>query len=188
MAKTILLFRRKRGDQEFESLITPHVEHLYRIAFRFTGNRSDAEDLVQELMMQLYARKSELGDVDNLRPWLVRSLYYRYVDGLRRNSRDPLSVPGNDDDIEATIDSRGLTAEAEAEHAFIFQRLEVALKNISPDHRALISLHDMEGYTLSELEIMLETPLGTLKSRIHRARKNLRQEMEPFFDNLRDSE
>jgi len=183
MAKLINLFHRERD--EFEQLLIPHMEHLVRLAYRFTGNNADAEDLVQELLIQLYARKTDLKPVGHLRSWLVRGLYYRYVDSVRSAVRDPLKVL-EDEEVDALIDPKS-SSERAADNDIQAFRLDQAMAQLNPDQKALMSLHDMEGYTLAELETLLETPIGTLKSRLHRARKMLRKAMEPFIDDLRDT-
>lgn len=171
----INLFRQRQ--EGFEGLLTPHIDHLYRLAYRFSGNQHDAEDLVQELLLKLYPRYRQLREIEQLRPWLARSLYNLFIDHTRRQGRSPTAeaddaalaqIPTNDDSPEEALNS-----------AWRQRRLEQALAELNPDQRALIGLHDMEGYTLTELEQVLETPLGTLKSRLHRARAHLRKVMEP---------
>ena len=73
----------------FEELIRPHVMPLYEAAYRFLGNRSDAEDLVQDLLVKLYPRTDEMGAVRELRPWLMRVLYRQFIDSVRNRSRTP---------------------------------------------------------------------------------------------------
>jgi RNA polymerase sigma factor (sigma-70 family) len=186
-SKIIDLFRRKAEQNDFESLIMPHFDHLFRLAGRFTGNRSDAEDLVQELLLQLYPRRTKLSEVENLRPWLTRALYYRFVESKRRHSREPLYVRDNEDEEELIDQQTSSSREVESE--LTMRHLIEVMDGLNSDQRALVVLHDMEGYTLTELGVLLETPVGTLKSRLHRARSYLRKrlKMEPFWDIERDS-
>jgi RNA polymerase sigma-70 factor (ECF subfamily) len=176
MGTIVQLFQRQRSDS-FEALLAPHIEHLYRLAWRFCGNRADAEDLVQDLLVKLYARRAELTGMDYLRPWLVRTLYNLFIDSVRRAGRNPLTGAGGEDalrDLE-------VVPERDAEDLLLQQRLQQALLELNPDQRSLIALHDIEDYTLPELEQLLDTPIGTLKSRLHRARARLREllAMEP---------
>lgn len=183
----ISFFRRPRGHR-FEALLAPQVERLYRLAYRFTGNRSDAEDLVQELLVRLFPRTEELAALEHLRPWLARALYNLFIDTVRQRSRDPLHQSMEEAVLE-TVEDPGPSPEGDVERLWLRRRLAAALAELNPDQRALLALHDMEGYTLPELTIILDTPIGTLKSRLHRARERLKNslEMEPFFSARRSS-
>lgn len=184
MGTITTLFRRPQED--FDTLVTPHVEQLYRVAYRFTGTRHDAEDLVQELLVRLYPKRNDLRDMEKLGAFLTRSLYNLFIDQVRRNAREPDGVEA----AEPAADPRH-GPEMLAEGALLQRRLVTALGALNPDQRALISLHDIEGYSLPELELLLETPVGTLKSRLHRARARMREILEsvgvvePFGDSQR---
>jgi len=189
MSNIIALFShglRRRGRDRFEELVAPHVEHLYRLAYRFTGARNDAEDLVQDLLVKLYPRCGELERVEALRPWLARALYHQFIDGVRRYHADPLR---NSEDPEVLEEFAAPRANTEQEIATeqLRDRLVTALETLNPDQRALITLHDVEGYTLTELEGILDTPLGTLKSRLHRARARMRDQLGKDDDPMEPS-
>ncbi|MGM0412389.1 MAG: RNA polymerase sigma factor [Pseudomonadota bacterium] len=168
------------GPDSFEAVVGPHVDHLYRLAWRLTGSATDAEDLVQDLLIKVYPRRDEIRALDAPRPWLARALYRLHVDRWRRAGRSPLveAVPGEDgeDVIDASADT-GPGPEALAGREQDRERLAAAVDQLNADQRALVLLHDVEGYTLNELETVLEAPVGTLKSRLHRARANLRQHL-----------
>jgi RNA polymerase sigma-70 factor (ECF subfamily) len=170
---------RQLPESSFESLIKPHAEQLYRVAYRLTGHAEDAEELVQELFLKLYPRRDELAKVEQLRPWLMRVMYRMFIDQHRRNTRSPLQlVETSDEDDDHPFDriaSHEPGPEADAERADMLERLAQAVDALSEDHRVLVSLHDIEGYTLQELQSVLDCPLGTLKSRLHRARAHLRE-------------
>lgn len=179
----VSLFRRRDAAGRFEALLGPHVEYLYRLAWRFTGNEADAEDLIQDLLLKLYPRTAEIAAVDILRPWLARVLYRQYVDSVRERSRRPAPAPASvDEDPLKQVPSPAEEPEAHAERMSLQRRLLEALADLNPEQRAVVALHDVEGYTLEELEGILESPIGTLKSRLHRARAALRESvaMEPF--------
>jgi len=186
------LFRTARqvGTSTFESLLRPHVPYLYRLAVRFCGNGHDAEDLVQDLLIKLYPRSGELGKLEAVRPWLARALHNQYVDMVRKRARSPLGQslqPTREaqcDPIDELL-HQGPGPDEFLEQELTAQRLEEALACLSPEHRVLLTLHDIEGYTLQELTEILAAPLGTLKSRLHRARARLRGQlagMEPFSE------
>lgn len=171
------------GPSGFETLVGPYLEGLYRLAYRLTGHRHDAEDLVQDLLVRLYPRQEQLAGLDEPRTWLARSLYNLYVDAIRSRQRSPIGLAerGSEDLLAAMADV-GDSPETLTERRLVQRRLVEALATLNDDQRLVVSLHDMEGYTLSELEVILATPLGTLKSRLHRARRALREQLcgEPF--------
>lgn len=183
----LLPFRRTRtAASKFEDLLRPHVEYLYRLAWRFTGNMADAEDLVQDVLLKLYPRTQELFNIGQLRPWLAKVLYHQYIDSVRQRARTPIADPTNstdgDDDPFDGLPAIQESPEERAERGQWHERILRALDQLNPDQRAVVAMHDIEGYSLEELEAILETPIGTLKSRLHRARERLRQllGMEPF--------
>ena len=181
------LFKR-RGADGFDTLVTPHMSYLYRLAYRFCGNTHDAEDLVQDLLIKLYPRYQELYDIEKLAPWLARSLYNLFIDSTRKDKRNPLHGAGEVEELKEHS-SHQQEPDESLENAQLQQQLYKALAKLNLDQRALIGLHDMEGYTLQEIEKLINTPLGTLKSRLHRARQQLREQlsMEPFSSIERSS-
>ncbi|NIR31860.1 MAG: RNA polymerase sigma factor [Gammaproteobacteria bacterium] len=180
MDALLKLWRRRVSASEFEALVQPHIHHLYRLAYRFTGSVADAEDLVQDVLTKLLARSRELRSIDQPRPWLTRVLYHQFVDDVRALAREPASPPESEADPSAQEHppaGEGATPEGALEHEFTVARLQAALGRLSEAQRAVLALHDMEGYTLPELSTMLELPIGTLKSRLHRARAALRAQL-----------
>jgi RNA polymerase sigma-70 factor (ECF subfamily) len=180
-------YRRGRPPElNFEDLIRPQVDYLYRLAWRFTGNVSDAEDLVQDVLIKVYPRTQDMLAIQKLRPWLAKVLYHQYVDSLRQRKRSPVlelvsGGEGEEDPLDKVATSRE-GPEQDAERAGQRDRILAAVRQLNPEQRAIVAMHDVEGYSLEELEKMLETPIGTLKSRLHRARARLRAllPMEPF--------
>ncbi|MES9991447.1 MAG: sigma-70 family RNA polymerase sigma factor [Candidatus Thiodiazotropha sp.] len=179
---------RRRG--RFEQLVEPHFYRLYRLAYRLTSNQHDAEDLVQELLTRLYPKTAQLQQVDELKTWLARALYNLFIDKLR--ARGSMVVGHTDDDLSQRLEELpGETVGPEQcqERWQALDQLNQALNQLREPHRTLLIMHDVEGYTLTELQQILDLPLGTLKSRLHRARGGLRQilAMEPFAGNGRVS-
>ncbi len=172
------LFSKKRIDADsFEALVSPHVEQLYRLAYRYTGQQADAEDLVQDLLIKLYPRTKELQQVAQLRPWLAKSLYYLYIDRYRAKQRNPIEF-GQEHNVEEHPSLDAHQGELSPQRQDTIRDLQRAIEHLSDDHRILILMHDVEAYTLTELETILDTPLGTLKSRLHRGRAKLRKQLE----------
>ncbi|WP_372986610.1 RNA polymerase sigma factor [Marinobacter sp.] len=185
---SILSFKSGK-KRRFEILIQPHLEPMYRFAFRLAGQQQDAEDLVQDVVVKLYPRLEELETVDQLRPWLNRVLYRHFIDQLRRKSRQgdrPMSELVEADSQADWLDS--LEAEDTGPMALLEldrlgPELDRVIATLEPDQRTLLLLHDVDGWRQDEIAEILDIPLGTVKSRLHRVRaalrKKLQQQLEP---------
>lgn len=168
----------------FDALVRPHLRSLYRLGYRLTGRREDAEDLVQELLTKLYPRRKELLGIDRLRPWLTRVMYRIFIDNKRRYARSPVHLAISNDPVGDNpepldgVASDEATPEQHTEQAVTTRLLTEAVDRLSEDHRNVLALHDIEGYTLEEMQVILDCPIGTLKSRLHRGRARLRELVE----------
>lgn len=161
-------------EDRFTALVRPHLRLMYRMAYRWTQDRSEAEDLVQDVLTRLFPKTEELEAVDKLGPWLVKVLYRRYVDLYRRRVSSPIdeSISWEADD---TFFQERLLEERNRYHQLDLQRaLNRALALLDDGWRDVVLLHDVEGYTALEVAEILEINVGTVKSRLHRARKKLK--------------
>ena len=169
----ISLFSRWRGGQDsFEELVMPYMNDLYRLAYHYCSQQADAEDLVQELLIKVFQRADELQRVEKLRPWLAKSLYHLFIDRLRQQQRAPFESVQSEH-LEQMHDQRD--DGHSSEKLVVVANIEQALRQLNHEQRMLILMHDVENYTLAELETILDAPIGTLKSRLHRARAKLRE-------------
>ncbi len=183
----------KNGD-DFAVLLTSHLGDLYRFAWRLTRHKETAEDLVQDLFVSLDLRSVDPETVRNPRAWLSRILYCRFVEHWRRENRSPvhLADTGAGDSMDDMPDfaacdhliSDDPGPETQVENAARQALLQVALDQLSGEHRDILLLHDVEGYSFPELETIMAVPVGTLKSRLHRARNRLQALLENmnFFE------
>ncbi|MDH3613735.1 MAG: RNA polymerase sigma factor [Gammaproteobacteria bacterium] len=164
-------------QQAFTALVRPHLDRLYRLAFRLTGTREDAQDLVQDVMLKLYPQVDRLAGIDAPQTWLNRVLYNQFIDDQRRYCARRLRLVSGAE-LSANPDlapAEGASTEDLVEGEFTIKRIEAAVARLSDKHRVIISLHDVEGYTLSEIAEITGVSLGTLKSRRHRARERLQE-------------
>lgn len=177
-------FRAIRGGKSreaaFERFIVPHFDSLYRRAYRLTRDRDDAEDLVQELWIRAYHAFDDLRSFDNPTGWLLRVLYRLFVDLTRRNACSPVRPLSAAEEEGSSMEVASMEP-GPAEHAetdLLRQRLHRALKALRPEEQALLVLHEVEGYSLAEIEEITELPPSTVKSRLHRARAKLGRLMQ----------
>ena len=165
---------------------------MYRLAYRLTGHREDAQDLVQDVLLKLHAQRDRLGEVEAVSTWIGRVMYNQFIDNLRRyKSRrlalvDDAAVAADPDQAPATDASTEDLVEGE----FTINRVLAALEQLSDDHQLIIKLHDVEGYTITEVAEITGIPLGTLKSRRQRARERLQNLLDegPDHANLTSEE
>ncbi len=159
----------------FTALVRPHLERLYRLAYRLTQHREDAQDLVQDVLLKLHPQVDSIAEIDAVATWLSRVLYNQFIDNQRRYARRRMRIVEHrdysaDPDI-AQADQASTEDLVEGE--FTIMRVQAALEQLSDDHQLIINLHDVEGYTLTEIAEITGIPHGTLKSRRHRARQRL---------------
>jgi RNA polymerase sigma factor (sigma-70 family) len=169
---------------EFDLLMRGHVRPLYRYAYRWTGDVDQAEDLVQETLTRLYAEMPRLRAIERLRPWAARVMYRIFIDGLRRAKRSPVQFVGRsgstgppfeEDDEPAEAQDETWDPEALTERELERERIIAVWGRLQQQHRVVLSLHEIEGYSLDEVAHIIEAPLGTAKSRLNRARRHLRE-------------
>ncbi len=163
--------------QAFERLVRPHFDRLYRLAWRLTGAKAEAEDLFQELLIKAFGLLDDLVTKDEPGAWLCRVMYNLFIDERRRFARRRMLTVE-----EGQLAGEGLAGLAGPDDpAYDHRRyetinqLDAALAQLSDEHRIVVLLHDSEGYKLSEIQELTGIPVGTIKSRLHRARARLRE-------------
>ena len=161
----------------FDALLRPHLDRLYRLSFRLAGTKADAEDLFQDVLVKAFGRLDDLLEVREPGSWLCRVMYNHFIDDRRRFARARLvSVEENQLPGQSIESLPGdLDPVRDAERLDTINRLDQALAVLSDEHRLVVLLHDTEGYKLQEIQEITGDPVGTIKSRLHRARARLRE-------------
>jgi RNA polymerase sigma-70 factor (ECF subfamily) len=153
--------------------VLPLVDQLYRGALRYTRTTADAEDLVQETMAKAYAGFHSFTEGSNLRAWLFRIMTNTWITSYRTAQRRPDEVLAAD-----VTDVRSSTATPSAELAALNamgdDEVLDALRTLPEGQRLIVYYADVEGFRYKEIATILDMPVGTVMSRLHRGRKNLR--------------
>jgi len=154
----------------FEQRVDRHRAVVYRVAARVVG-REEAEDATQETFLRAYHRLPRFRGESAFRSWLLRIAHNTAVNAARRRLPEPVEVDDQGDTAMVAPTAREpVSALEESERR---ERLELKLRELRPEHRAVLVLRDLEGMPYEEIATVTETPVGSVKGRLHRARREM---------------
>ncbi|MBI2384368.1 MAG: RNA polymerase sigma factor [Gammaproteobacteria bacterium] len=175
------------ATRDLMELVRPLLPLLRRVALRLTRRHADAEDLLQDVLLKLCANQERVRQVQALKPWLVRVLYYQFVDQRRRAAPESefvsvyaLGARGGDDaDAEIVREpaDEAPGPEAATHQSQLAALLASALRRLPEKQQRLVRLHELEGLTLPEIVEQTGIPLNTIKSCLKRARADLQEQL-----------
>ena len=181
-----LIERILNGDAlAFEQLVGRYEQKVFNIAFRMSGDREDALDLSQESFIRAYRALNRFEGQSAFSTWLFRIVTNTCIDALRKRKRQPVVVLSTDSSIETDDGEYQIEFPAPSDQnpeelvlgTELREQLQYALSRLSEEHRLALVLRDVEGYTYEEIAEILEINIGTVKSRINRARLSMREEI-----------
>jgi RNA polymerase sigma-70 factor (ECF subfamily) len=173
------------ANEDFEAGVLAQLDSLYRTALRMTNNTQEAEDLVQETMLKAFRFAHTYQPSTNLRAWLFRILNTSAINRYRKQATHPIpaSLPEGEDfylynrirDLSGQELTQG--AEEEVLNQYLDEDVYEALNNLPPNFRMAVILADIEGLSYKEIAEVLQIPIGTVMSRISRARRQLQKSL-----------
>lgn len=173
----------------FDKEFMPHIDSMYNFAFRLTNDEDDANDLVQDTYMKAFRFINSFQEGTNAKAWLFRILKNSFINDYRKKSKEPSKVDyqevetvynsTEDAEFESTSDLR-----IEAVQDMIGDEVAMALNGLPVDFRTVIILCDIEGFTYEEMAKILDIPIGTVRSRLHRARNLLKEKLRSYAKSM----
>ncbi|MDI6711418.1 MAG: sigma-70 family RNA polymerase sigma factor [Thermoanaerobacterales bacterium] len=178
----LLVQKSQDGDTgAFEELVTLYQDRVYALSYRLTGNGADAQDLAQETFVKAYTGLKGFRNQADFGTWLHRITVNLWINA-RRRERPSVSldapVQTADGEVQRVVAATAEEDPAElAERAEFRQAVQAALRDLSREHRAVLVLREMQGYNYDEIARVMDCSLGTVKSRLNRARQALKDKL-----------
>ncbi len=177
----VLVGKASRGDGDaFEALVSRYEKNVYSLAYRLVSDREDAMDVVQDVFLKAYQALPKFRGESRFSTWIHRVCINASLDCLRKKQKfpaysldEPLSL--KESSVTREVEDESGDVEAEVETRDLGETVYSVLKDLETDHRVIIILCDVQGYSYQEISDMLGLSIGTVKSRLHRARNAVRK-------------
>lgn len=174
----------KAKQSKFEKDLLPHINALHTFAYHLSYNDEDAMDLVQETYLKAYKAIDSYDEGTNAKAWLFKILKNNYINQYRRKSKRPRKVDLEDYfglyEKEESKLSGNVDLRKEIYEDLMGDEVTIAVNSLPIDFRTVILLCDIEGFTYEEISKILDVPIGTVRSRLHRARNLLKEKLKSY--------
>jgi RNA polymerase sigma factor (sigma-70 family) len=181
-------YSEKEKQDVFNGEFMPHIRSMYNFGFRLTLDRDDAKDLVQDTYLKAYRFIESFQKGTNAKAWLFRILKNSFINDYRKKSKEPSKVDYQE--VEAYYNSdevdRQITPDLRVESLkdMIGDEISNALNSLDVDFRTVIILSDLEEFKYEEMAKILDIPIGTVRSRLHRARNLLKEKLSEYAKSM----
>ncbi|MGB3466835.1 MAG: sigma-70 family RNA polymerase sigma factor [Cyclobacteriaceae bacterium] len=174
--------------QIFDGEFMPHIDSMYNFAYKLTFDEDDSKDLVQDTYMKAFRFINSFQKGTNSKAWLFRILKNSFINDFRKKSKQPVKVDYqevenyyNSDNVD---ESKTVDLRVETLKDMMGDEVTIALNSLPIDFRTVIILCDLEGFTYEEMAKILDIPIGTVRSRLHRARNLLKQKLSSYAQSM----
>ncbi len=181
-------YSEKEKRDIFDNEFMPHINSMYNFGYRLTLDRDDAKDLVQDTYLKAYRFIESFQKGTNAKAWLFRILKNSFINDYRKKSKEPSKVDYQE--VETYYNSeevdRQITPDLRVESLkdMIGDEISNALNALDVDFRTVIILCDLEGFKYEEMAKILDIPIGTVRSRLHRARNLLKEKLKSYAQSM----
>ena len=181
-------FSDKQKIAVFDNEFMPHIDSMYNFAFRLTHDEDDAKDLVQDTFLKSYRFINSFQEGTNAKAWLFRILKNSFINDFRKKSKEPTKVDYQE--VEGYYNSEKANSTITTDlridtiKDMMGDEISNALNSLAVDFRTVIILCDVEGFTYEEMAKILDIPIGTVRSRLHRARNLLKEKLHSYAQSM----
>lgn len=181
-------YSHKEKNEIFNQEFLPHINSMYNFGYRLTFDEDDAKDLVQDTFLKAYRFIDSFQQGTNAKAWLFRILKNSFINDFRKKSKEPSKIDYQE--VESYYNSgdvdRPITTDLRVETVqdMIGDEISNALNSLDVDFRTVIILCDLEGFKYDEMAKILDIPIGTVRSRLHRARNLLKEKLKNYANKM----
>jgi RNA polymerase sigma-70 factor (ECF subfamily) len=181
-----LVLRCQRNESRaFDELVARHQDRVFTAVTRFCGNSEDAADIVQRAFINAFRKIQEFKGDSAFSTWIYRIAFNQAISFRRENKRNTVSIYGKDDDNKVVEPAVELNPTEKIEGEETQKKVQQALELLEEGDRQIILLKDLQGHSYDEIAAIMQIPKGTVRSRLHRARLELKSKLKSYIGTLK---